>query len=131
MTSIMSLFRNQNHIYNDLVIIRTIKSIQFYYCVNKYKLCHSILIYQCQRLLLLLIRAPTNSVHSQTPLTDTKLLYNSTNQLYQTLLNKLFLLHTGVSRMEIYYCICLQIQIIASASWAETSSAWWIFLFIS
>jgi len=32
-------------------------------------------------------------------------------------------------RVEIYYCISLQVQIIASASWAETSSAWWIFLF--
>ena len=36
-------------------------------------------------------------------------------------------------KVEIYYCVRLQIQIIvsASASWAETSSTWWIFVLSS
>jgi hypothetical protein len=63
-TSIM-FFSTQNHIYIALVILRrTIKVIQIYYCVNMYKLCHSMFIYQCSKRLLL-IRTPTTSVRSQ------------------------------------------------------------------
>jgi len=60
-----SFFSTQNHIYIALVILRrTIKVIQIYYCVNMYKLCHSMFINQCSKRLLL-IRTPTTSVRSQ------------------------------------------------------------------
>ena len=61
-TSIM-FFSTQNHIYIALVILKTIKA-KIYYCVNMYKLCHSMFIYQCSKRLLL-IRTPTTSVRSQ------------------------------------------------------------------
>ena len=79
----MSFVSTQNHIYIALVVLRTIKAIHIYYCVNKYKLCHSMFIYQCSKRLQL-IRTPTTSVRSQLlslmPSYSTSLPTSSTNK---------------------------------------------------